>query len=320
MRKDLVAAIVLATCAGWQSATAQDFFTVGTGGVTGQSFYFQTGGAITRLVNKDKDQHGLRVFIESTSGSVYNLNALAAAELDMGIAQSGWQYYAFNGAHQNFNQPNPNLRSLFSIHGEPLTILASAEAGISELDDLPGRRVNIGNPGSGQRIFMDHLMESQGWSAETFSEVGELRASEQAQALCDGDFDAIVFAVSHPALLIANAMSQCDMVALPVEPTVVDALIAETPYITALPVPIGQYDGSEQVILSFGVRATLVVTTVMSEDVAYEIVKSIFDNFDEFRRQHPAFANLEKEQMVSSGLTAPLHPGARRYFEEVGLL
>lgn len=321
MRKNLVTAAVVAVAmgCGWQGgAVAQEFFTIGTGGVTG--VYYPTGGAIARLVNKDKDRHGYRLSVESTGGSVYNLNAIATGELDMGVVQSDWQYHAYNGTHENFEQANPELRALFSVHGEPFTVVARADSGISTFEDLAGKRVNIGNPGSGQRGTMEVLMEAMGWTTDTFSQISELKSSEQSQALCDNNFDAMVFTVGHPSGSIQEATTNCETLLVTVQNDAVDGLVEANPFYANATVPGGMYDGNPDDVATFGVKATFVSSTAMPDDVAYEVVKAVFENFEDFQRLHPAFANLAKEDMVADGLSAPLHDGAQRYYEEAGLL
>jgi hypothetical protein len=316
------AALLAGVTIGGGQAVAQDettFVTIGTGGVTG--VYYPTGGAIQRLVNRNTDEHGVRVSVESTGGSVFNLNAIRAGELDMGVAQSDQQYNAYNGVGP-FEEvgPNEELRAVFSIHGEPFTVVARADSGITSFDELPGNRVNVGNPGSGQRATMERLMEAYGWSMDDFSQVSELQSSEQAQALCDNNVDAIVFTVGHPSGSIQEATTTCETVLVPVQSEIIDQLVEENPYYAYTTVPGGMYDGNPDDVTTFGPKATFVTSTAVSEDVVYEIVSAVFDNLDDFRRLHPAFSTLDPEQMVSDGLSAPLHDGAARYYREHGLI
>ena len=316
----LTAAALLAggtmLASGLPASAQETFVTIGTGGVTG--VYYPTGGAIQRLVNRGRAEHGVRVAVESTGGSVFNLNAIANGELDMGVAQSDWQYYAYNGGHENFPEPNPELRSVFSIHGEPFTVLARADTDIHTFEDLPGHRVNIGNPGSGQRGTMEVVMAAYGWDEDTFSQVSELQSSEQAQALCDNNVDAIVFTVGHPSGSIQEATTTCETRLIPVDGPVIDELVADNPYYAYSTIPGGMYEGNPDDVRTFGVKATFVASTALSDDVVYTIVAAVFDNFDQFRQLHPAFATLEPEQMIHDGLSAPLHDGAVRYYTEQG--
>jgi TRAP transporter TAXI family solute receptor len=297
----------------------QRFITIGTGGVTG--VYYPTGGAICRLVNKNRKAHGIRCSVESTGGSVYNLNALRQGELDMGVAQSDWQFHSWHGSSKFKDQgPDKDLRAVFSVHPEPFTVVARADAGVESFDDLKGKRVNVGNPGSGQRGTMEVLMAAKGWKMSDFTLASELKSSEQSAALCDNKVDAIVFTVGHPSGSIKEATTSCDSRLVPVSGAAVDKLIADNSYYRSATIPGGMYRGSDKDVSTFGVGATFVTSAKVPEEVVYQVVKAVFENFDSFRRLHPAFANLKKEQMVKDGLSAPLHAGAARYYREVGLI
>jgi len=301
------------------TASANTFITIGTGGVTG--VYYPTGGAICRLVNKGRKEHGIRCSVESTGGSVYNLNTIRAGELDMGVAQSDWQYHAYHGTSKFEEQgPNKDLRAVFSVHAEPFTVVARKDSGIKTFDDLKGKRVNIGNPGSGQRGTMEVVMAAKGWTMDDFSLVSELKAAEQSQALCDNKIDAMIYTVGHPNGSIKEATTSCDTVLVSVDGPVIEKLVADNAYYRMAVIPGGMYAGSPDDVTTFGVGATFVSSTNTPADTVYQVVKAVFENFDDFRKLHPAFANLQKAQMVKDGLSAPLHDGAARYYKEAGLL
>lgn len=301
------------------AASAQSFITIGTGGVTG--VYYPTGGAICRLVNKGRKQHGIRCSVESTGGSVYNLNTIRAGELDMGVAQSDWQYHAYNGTSKFKDQgANKALRAVFSVHAEPFTVVARKDSGIKTFDDLKGKRVNIGNPGSGQRGTMEVVMKAKGWTGSDFSLVSELKAAEQSQALCDNKIDAMVYVVGHPNGSIKEATTSCDTVLITVDGPAIEKLVADNSYYRRAVIPGGMYAGSPDDVVTFGVGATFVSSTNTPADTVYQVVKSVFENFDGFRRLHPAFGNLKKAEMVKDGLSAPLHDGAAKYYKEAGLM
>ncbi|MEQ8287077.1 TAXI family TRAP transporter solute-binding subunit [Thalassospira sp.] len=315
-----VAAIAGASLfAGQASAQENRFITIGTGGVTG--VYYPTGGAICRLVNKDRKEHGIRCSVESTGGSSYNINTIRAGELDLGVAQSDIQYYALHG-EKAFNEVGPfaDLRAVFSIHPEPFTVVARADAGIKTFDDLKGKRVNIGNPGSGQRDTMDIVMSAKGWTLDDFALASELKPAEQSQALCDNKIDAMIYTVGHPSGSIQEATTACDSVLVEVAGAEIDKLVADNPYYRVATIPGGMYRGNPDDVKTFGVGATFVSSTKTDEDVVYHVVKAVFDNFDDFKKLHPAFANLVKEEMVKDGLSAPLHDGAAKYYKEAGLM
>ncbi|MDX1633814.1 MAG: TAXI family TRAP transporter solute-binding subunit [Marinobacter sp.] len=315
----VAAAIGLGSSAGAVSAEEQRFITIGTGGVTG--VYYPAGGAICRLVNMDRKDHGIRCSVESTGGSIYNLNAISQGELDLAVAQSDWQYHAYNGTSEfKDDGPNKDLRAVFSLHPEPFTVVASKGSKITNFDDLAGKRVSVGNPGSGQRATAEVLMEEMGWTMDKFSLAAELKAAEQSQALCDGNIDAFFYTVGHPSGAIKEATTSCDSTLVNVNNDAVKTLVNENPYYRIATIPGGMYRGNDEDTTTFGVAATFVTSAKVADDVVYEVVKAVFENFDSFKRLHPAFGNLEKEEMVSDALSAPLHPGAEKYYKEAGLL
>ncbi|AMG30043.1 C4-dicarboxylate ABC transporter substrate-binding protein [Grimontia hollisae] len=317
--KPTLAAMSFAAALTAVPAQANQFVTIGTGGVTG--VYYPTGGAICRLVNKTKKEHGIRCSVESTGGSIYNINTIRAGELDMGIAQSDWQFHAYNGSSKFKDQgAYKDLRAVFSVHPEPFTVVARADAGIKTFDDLKGKRVNVGNPGSGQRGTIEVLMAEMGWTMDDFKQVSELKAAEQSKALCDNKIDAMVYTVGHPSGAIQEATTACDSVVVEVNNAASNKLVANNDYYRTATIPGGMYRGNDSDVQTFGVGATFVSSAEVPEEVIYHVTKAVFENFDDFRRLHPAFANLKKEEMVSDGLSAPLHPGAAKYYKEVGLI
>ena len=300
-------------------AHAEEFITIGTGGVTG--VYYPTGGAICRLVNKGRRDHGVRCSVESTGGSVYNINTIREGELEFGVAQSDWQYHAYNGSSR-FEEAGPfeGLRAVFSVHPEPFTVVARADSGITNFEDLKGKRVNIGNPGSGQRGTMEVLMEALGWTTDDFALATELKAAEQSAALCDNQIDAMVYTVGHPSGSIQEATTACDSVLVNVTGEAVDKLISENSFYRSATIPGGMYRGNDGDTTTFGVGATFVTSADVSEDVVYTLVSAVFDNIEDFKGLHPAFGVLKPAEMATAGLSAPLHDGAAKYYKEKGLI
>jgi len=296
---------------------AQQFVSIGTGGVTG--VYYPTGGAICRLVNKDRKEHGIRCSAESTGGSVYNINTVRAGELEFGVAQSDWQYHAYHGTSKFAEQgPFEKLRSVFSVHPEPFTVLARKDSGITKFEDLKGKKVNVGNPGSGQRATMEVVMAAFGMKMSDFAVAAELKPSEMAQAVCDGKIDVMIYTVGHPAAAITEATTTCDLNLVNVEGAPIDKLVAENPFYRKATIPGGMYAGNDQDATTFGVGATIISSADVPDNVVYTVVKAVFDNFSDFKKLHPAFANLKEEEMIKDGLSAPLHPGAVKYYKERG--
>lgn len=304
---------------GGAPAGAEEFIKIGTGGQTG--VYYQVGQAICRLVNRDKAKHNINCTAPSTGGSVANLNAIKAGELTMGVAQSDWQYHAYHGTSK-FKEAGPfkELRAVFSVHPEPFTVVARAESGIKSFDDLKGKRVNVGNVGSGQRGTMEVVMAKYGWKMGDFKLATELKSAEQAKALCDNKVDAIVFTVGHPNGSIKEATTSCPAMIVPVMGSVIDKLVGANDYYAPAMIPGGMYKGTDKDVQTFGVGATFVTSSKVSDQVVYTVVKAVFDNMGRFRRMHPAFAHLQEKAMIKNMLSAPLHPGAIKYYKEKGLM
>ncbi len=320
MNKKLATSVLaLGTMIGSGAMAQETFISIGTGGVTG--VYYPAGGAICRLVNRDRAEHGIRCGVESTGGSIFNLNAIRSGELEFGVAQSDWQYHAFNGTSR-FEEDGAfeGLRAMFSLHPEPFTVVARADSGITSFDDLEGMRVNIGNPGSGQRGTMDVVMDAMGWTTDTFSQATELPPAEQSLALCDNNVDAIVYTVGHPSGAIQEATTACDTVLVNVDNDAIRALVDDRDYYRMATIPGGMYRGTDEDVTTFGVGATFVSSDAVSEEVAYQVARAIFENLDQFTSLHPALENLDPTEMASDGLSAPLHDGAERYFREAGLI
>lgn len=314
-----IAALSAALFFSGSAAAQQKFVTIGTGGVTG--VYYAAGGAICRLLNKDRKTHGIRCSVESTGGSAFNVNTIKEGELDFGMAQSDVQYNAFKG-DEAFKEggAHADLRAVFSIHPEPFTVLAHPNAGVTKFEDFKGKRFNVGNPGSGTRASMERLLGAMGWTLADFSLASELKADEHGPALCDGKIDGFFYGVGHPSANIQDPTTTCAAKLVPLTGEVVDKLVADNPYYAKATIPGGLYNNNPEDTETFGVLATLVTSANVPEESVYAMTKAVFENFDEFKSLHPAFANLEPAKMIKDGLSAPLHPGAEKYYKEKGWL
>jgi TRAP transporter TAXI family solute receptor len=318
MKHTLLALATATLLAGSGAAQAQQqFVTIGTGGVTG--VYYAAGGAICRLMNQTRAEHGFRCSVESTAASVYNLNAIKQGELDFGVTQSDVMFYALEG-EKDFADAGPwgDMRAVFSLHPEPFTLVARPDAGIKEFADLAGKRVNIGAPGSGTQTSMDIILEAMGMSRSDLSLASELRPDEHGPALCDNQIDAFIYGVGHPSANIADPTTTCGAQLVPITGEAIDKLIAENPFYAQATIPGGTYANNADDVQTFGVLATLAASTSTPDDAVYALVSAVFENFDTFKGLHPALANLSEENMVVDGLSAPLHPGAERYYRERG--
>ncbi len=295
------------------------FVTIGTGGVTG--VYYPTGGAICKIVNLKRSEYQIRCTVESTGGSVFNINAVLSGDLDFGIAQSDRQYQAINGLAEWKNVgPREKLRSVFSIHSESVTLITAADAEIKDVADLKGKRVNIGNPGSGQRQNSIDALNAYGLDWEKDIHAEGVKADAAPSLLQDGRIDAFFYTVGHPNGAIKEATAgRRKVVFIPI--TKINSLLEKDPYYARSLIPIADYPGAEnkEDTPTFGVKATLVTSADTPDSVVYAITKEVFENFDEFRSLHPAFKTMTRESMLE-GLSAPIHPGALKYYREAGLV
>ena len=300
--------------------SAQDkYVSIGTGGING--VYYPTGGAICFLLNQVRGVDTIHCDIKSTPGSIYNLEALKKKQIDIVVVQSDWQFHVYNGTSLFANEGKfTELRSLFSVHSEPFTILAREDANIQRFEDLKGKRVNIGAINSGQRATMEMLLRLYQWGESDFDALTSLTPSQQAQALCDQKIDAIVYVVGHPNSSIKEATSACKTQLVNVTGEKISSLIETHGYYESANIAANMYRGSANKTETFGVGATIVTTASLPDYIAYEMVKAVFENHQEFIQLHPSFKGLTKQEMVSQYLTAPLHPGALRYYQEVGLI
>jgi len=302
------------------TATAKTkFYTIGTGGVTG--VYYLTGGAISRIVNAKKEDYNMRLTVESTGGSVYNINAIMSGDLDFGLVQSDRQYQAIKGlAEWETKGPQNDLRAIFSIYPESITLVAREDVGIKTINDLRGKHVNIGNPGSGQRQNSIDVLTEVGIDFQKDIKSESVKAAESPGLLLDGRIDAFFYTVGHPSGAIKEATAGTSKVRfIPI--TMPDSFYKKFPYYAPSTIPISFYPNSanKEDVLSFGVKATFVTHSRMPEKDVYNLVKEIFENFKSFRKLHPAYSVLTKEGMLE-GLSAPLHPGALKYYRDTGLI
>jgi TRAP transporter TAXI family solute receptor len=311
--------IVTATLVGMLSIPVfgAEFITIGTGGVTGT--YYPTGGAICRQVNKMKKETKIRCSVESTGGSVYNINTIKNGELDFGIAQSDTVYQAAQGTGKFDGKQVKKLKSVMAIYPELLALVSRKDANIMSIMDVKGKRINLGNPGSGNEATALTLFDANNIKKSDLKFAGALKAAEMPDALRDNKIDGYFYMIGHPNANIKDATNSVDTRIVPLEGKAVDSLIAKYPYFAKAKIVKGLYKGVDSDVNTFGVKAVLVTSTDVSDKAVYTVVKAILENFDSFKKLHPAYNNITKESLLD-GLSAPMHEGAKKYFKEAGLL
>ncbi len=293
---------------------------LGTGGAG--SAYHQLGRAICQLVNRSSEEHGVTCEALATPGALFNLSNVRGGAIEFGLVPSDLHYHAVNksGPFAFVDDTYDNVRSILALHPELITLVVRGDSGIDGLDDLKGRRVNKGDWGSAQRGGMDALLASKGWTDKDFLLSEELPASQQSLTFCNDGLDAIAFAVAHPDPNVARVMELCEGTLVGVEAAEAEALLAKNPFYVRGEIAAGTYPGQDEAVPTYGTRVTLVSSEETDADTVYALVKSVFEDLERLKRSNPSLKSVESADMTDVGLTAPLHEGARRYFEETGMM
>ena len=312
-----VAVAVLAVLAASAASAAERYITIGTGGDPG--VYYAVGAAICRSVNAKRSQDGITCDVAPSGGSIENIPPLRDGTLEFAIVQSDWQRQAFEGTGR-FAEDGPfqDLRAVLALHLEAFTVVARADSGIAKFRDLIGRRFNVGNPGSGERATLEQVLQSLNWSLTDFALAMELKTSERGAALCSGSVDAIFFLTGHPSRAVSDTLAACDAVLVSGTGQEIDNVMATNPFYERVTLRPGVYPGGDAPINTFGLRATLVSAADVDEDLVYDVVRVLHEPLEDFISGHQALIGLTAESMIGSGLSAPLHAGALKYYKERG--
>lgn len=294
---------------------------IGTGPNGG--IYYPAGEAICRVLNRNKRSVKLGCQSEVTEGSVYNLKALSDGKISFALVQSDWQKRAYSGVDvfKKDARAFENMRFLFSMHNELLTIIVKKGSPISSLNDIAKKAVNLGPEGSGTRALMGVVMNAKGWTKESFEAITSLPPSQQPQALCNKDIDVMIVVTGHPNDVVKEVSKTCEirMINLANDPEIQN-LVKGSPEYAIATIEAGLYQGVPQEIATFGTKATLVTTSDMSDDLVYKFTKAIFTNLSYLKKLYPTLSELSPEKMIKEGQTAPMHGGAARYYKEAGYI
>ncbi len=308
----LVVALGLALSA--PQAMAKQDILFGGASITG--VYYQVALQISNMMNKHMG--GEYNYIgRPTGGSVFNINALDRGAFDFAVAQSDRNFQGYNGTADWEGKPVKGLRSVFSMHPETVMLVTRKDTGITTVEGLKGKRVNIGNPGSGQRGNAEDVLRMYGLDFNTDFRAEALQQHEASRALVDRNIDAFFYTVGNPSAAIEEPAQSVDLDMVPLNSDAVKAFVAEHPFYITTSIPAGTYRGIDRDIETYAVTATVVTNDSVSEQVVYDMVKTVFENLDELRASHAAFRYLNPEEMLQ-GLSAPLHPGAEKYYKEKG--
>jgi TRAP transporter TAXI family solute receptor len=291
-----------------------------TGNITG--VYYAAGSAVAKMHNRKLKEYNLRLIAEASEGSVANIEEVVDGLASFGIAQANFLYFASHGERDWEGTPQNKLRSVLGLYTEAFTIVAAVDAGINTLADLKGKTVNVGELGSTDNEQAKTIIGSVGLDLENDLTISEKPTYEATELLQQGDIDAYFYTVGHPNFSVEEA-THGDRKIMIVAPgqSLIDLLTSQREYLVERIIPIDYYPkiANKEPIPTVGVKAILFCNADTDEDVVYHMVKEVYENFELFKKQHPAFANLTPEKLTT-GLIVPLHPGAERYFKEAGLL
>jgi TRAP transporter TAXI family solute receptor len=315
--------LTLTTLFSYNSLAATKYINVATAGITG--VYYPAGGAICRLVNRGRKEHAIRCSVESTGGSVANLNAIRSGIVEFGISQSDWQYHSYQGTGFFADQaPFKDLRSVFSLYTETFTVIVREDSGITDLDAIKGKVVNFGPKDSGVHATMEVILKAKNWTKSDFAKITHLTPSDQIKSLCDGNIDAMTYMAGNPNGVLQEVTqynnSRCKVKIINIDNKTIEKLIKINPSYVKSYIPGGMYKNNPEDISTFGIKATLVTSSKISEEIVYNLTKAVFDNFDNFKTLHPVFSSMKIKESVKDGNHAPIHKGALRYYKETELI
>ncbi|MFO7728110.1 MAG: TAXI family TRAP transporter solute-binding subunit [Desulfonatronovibrio sp.] len=284
------------------------------GGASITGVYYQVALQISNIMNKLKGDD-YNYIGRPTGGSVFNINALERGAFDFAVAQSNTNWQAYNGAADWEGKPVKSLRSIFSMHPETVMLVTREDTGIKKVEDIKGKRVNIGNPGSGQRGNAMEVLDIYGLDPENDFQAEGLQQHEASRALVDRNIDAFFYTVGNPSAAIEEPATSVDIRMIPINAPGIKKMVEEKPYYIMTSIPAGTYRGVDEDVETYAVTATVVTNENVDNEVVYDMVKTVFENLDQLKGSHAAFRNLKPEEMLQ-GISAPIHPGAEKYYKE----
>lgn len=313
MRRKILGLLIVLAMFTMNGVSAHDTIVIGTGGENG--VYHATGKILCQLLQS----RNIPCETRTSGGSIDNLKALAKGDVTLAMVQSDWQFHAYRGSRKWDGDKFEDLRSVFSIYSEPFQIVVKRMPQMSRWRDLKGKRFNAGNPTSGSRQTLEELVAARKWQS-MFGEVHELPSDQQIDAFCDNKIDAFVHMIGVPHVDMFKAVAECEGKIIGPTSTMMRKLVtAARPYYSRVIIQGGTYWSGQPAVDTFGVLATLVARSDTNPKVVDALVNLVFEQFDGFKASHPAFGQSLPGDMVSKGLSAPLHPAAESYYQKKGL-
>ena len=308
----VMAAVAFTGCGGGEGdkAAQKQFLNIGTGGTAGT--YYPLGGAMAEILNKAIP--GMNASAQSTGASVANINMLKDGSVDLAIVQNDITYYAVNGTEMFKDKKVDGLQGVAILYPETCQAVTLESSGIKDLSQIKGKRVAVGAAGSGVEANARQIMEAYGVSYDDI-QVQYLSFSEAASALKDGNIDVAFLTAGYPTAAVQDIASQNKIRLLPVAADKADALIAKYPFYTKTVIPAGTYAGFEEEVPAVSVMAMLVANEKVSEQLGYDIAKSLFTNLDRLQAAHAVGKQIAKEKAMT-GMPLKMNAGAEKFFKE----
>lgn len=312
----IVAVLTLAFVITPVHAAKRRYVSIAAGWVTGA--YFPMAGAISRIAWKHLKDEGIKVTAESSGASVANAKLIGAGDTDFAILQNDIAFYAANGKEGMFKKPMKNLLGVATLFPEHCQVIARKDSNVKSIADLKGKKVAIGPVGSGTIENAAQILEAWGLSFDDLAKAEQLTASQAADYLKDGRLDAAFYTVAVGAAVITDASLMVPMDVVPIEGPNVDKLIAKYPFYAKQMVPGGTYKNNDADVPTVSVMAMLAASGDLEENIVYSILKAVYSDLPQLKKAHAKFKNIEQEKGLV-GMSVPLHPGAAKYFKEIGV-
>ena len=285
-----------------------------TGGTSGT--YYPFGGSMAQIFNS-KIQN-MNVTAQATGASVENLKLIGQKEAELAIVQNDMTDYAYNGTEAFKDSKIANVRVIANLYPEVIQIVSSADSGIKTLTDIKGKKFSVGAPGSGVEANARQLLDVMGMTYNDFS-ANYLSFAESADSLKDNHIDGFLFVSGIPNAAIQDTATTSSLNFVSIPDDVIKKLIDKYPFFTEIVIPAGTYKGQTADVKTVAMKATLVAGAEVPEKVIYDLTKALFENQPELASAHAKGAELSLESAVN-GVSVPFHPGAEKYYKEVGAI
>lgn len=311
----MVLLLMVSLVAGCDSKPKETYISIATGGTAGT--YYPLGGALAKIFNDNIK--GVNANVQSTGASVENVGLVSKGEAEIGFIQNDITYYAFTGT-ESFEGKDKitNLRGMAMLYPELVQIIATEDSGIKTVDDLKGKKVAIGAPGSGVEANARQVLAVHGMTYNDLAKADYLSFNEAADQLKNKQIDAAFITAGIPTSAVTEVGQTSKIVVVPIASDKIAKLNEEYPFYTEVVIPANTYNGQTTDITTAAVMAMLVVSDKLDDDLAYDLTKQMFEQRQVIIDTHSRGNDINIETALK-GMPIELHPGAKRYYDEKGI-